>query len=76
VIVQHFDSVAVKDGDDGARKVSGTGNGDPGGKEGTTKEIPYGALGIHVQKASTGRVTSFSWDPDKSSSAHRATLQT
>jgi hypothetical protein len=54
----------VKDADHWAKKFCSTGNGGPGRKEGTTEETPYGALGIHVQHASTDRVTSFSWDPD------------
>lgn len=60
VVVQDFDDVAVEYTDQGAKKFCSTGNGGPGGKEGATKETPYRAFGIHVQQASTDRLTSSS----------------
>jgi hypothetical protein len=34
------------------------------------------ALGIHVQRASTDRLTSSFWGPDESSDGHRASRRT
>lgn len=74
--MQDFDDVAVEYSDQGTKKFCSTGNGGPVGKEGATKETPCRALGIHVQQASTDRLTSSSWGPDESLDAHRAYRRT